>query len=423
MSHPVLLLLFALALGIAPGVARAQAPGKPQAAPVLEVAVAAAPTLTAARARVEAARARFDASGRLPDPELEVMASRSDMPDDNTTMWELNLRQPLAKAGERAADRRRARAAVAMAEAEFAMLAGETAMDVAMAQAEGAAAERRIALLEAQVARMESVLASVDSRLAAGAGRLADRLTVQTRIASMRLMIEEERRMDGDARSEIAARLGAAAAGSLPGFAAPAPEVLEAAHAPATRLAEARASEADAMKAMARAGGRPMTAVGVRLEREQTRMGNEDVAGLAFMTEIPWRSRRYARAEERAANAEVAAARADGVSARLRIEAAIARAERAARLAATARELGRETRARLDAEFEALLGSSAAGGAMAGESAVLMIVEILEKVTETELQVINAEAQADVARAALWPHAPVSLWSEALNSTTTPSKP
>ncbi len=412
-----------------PDALRAQDPDRDRDAGVraagvtLETAVAAAPALAAARARVEAARARIDAAGRLPDPELEVMASRSDMPEDNTTMWELNVRQPLARLGEREADRRRARAAVAMAEAEFAMMAGETAMDVAMALAEGDAAERRIALLEAQIARLESVLASVDARIAAGTGQLVDRLTVQTRIASMRLMAEDERRMAGDSVSEIAARLGATGVAGVPVFAVPDPESVEAAETGATNLARARETEADAMKAMARAGGRPMTAVGLRLEREQTRMGNADLAGVAFMTEIPWRSRRYARAEERAANAEITAARADGVSARLRVDAAIARAERAARLAAIARELGRETRARLDAEFEALLGTSAATGRMPAESTVLMIVEILEKVTETELQVINAETQEAIARAALWPHAPVSLWSEALNSTNNRSQP
>jgi len=389
----------------------------------LQAAVAETPALAAARARVEAARERTGAAGRLADPELEVMGSRADMVDEDRTMWELNLRQPLPKRGERGADRERARAAVAMAEADFALMAGEMAMDLAMAAAEIEGADRRVVLLEAQVARLEAVLGNVDARLAAGFGRLADRLAVQTQIASMRLMIEAERRMADDARTEMRARLGRETGMGLPRFAAPPPGALATTETAAVKLAGAREAEAAAMKSMAQAGGRPMTGVGLRLEREQTRMGHEDTVGLAFMTEIPWRSRRYARAEERAADAEATAARADGLSARLRVEAALARADRAARLAAVARQLSSETHARLDAEFESLVSTASAGGTMAGESTVLMTVEILDKATQTELQAIDAETQERLARAALWPHVPVSLWSTTLEPTSNTQAP
>ena len=230
--------------------------------------------------------------------------------------------------------------------------------------------------------------------------------------------------MADDGRTEMRARLGRVAGEPLPAFAAPPIDGLASSESAAVRLAAAREAEAAAMKSMAQAGARPMTGVGLRLEREQTRMGNEDTVGLAFMTEIPWRARRYARAEERAALAESVAARADAASARLRVDAAIARAERAARLASVARQLSDETRARLEAEFEALVRAAAAGGAgaMGGESTVLILVEILEKVTTTELQAIDAEAQERIARAGLWPHVPTSLWSVVFeNQTSTPT--
>src|SRR5687768_4200696 len=80
-------------------------------------AVANAPTLAAASRRTAAARERVDASGRLADVEVEGMGSRMVGPmDERSTMWEVNVRQPLPKPGERAADRERARAAVSVSE-------------------------------------------------------------------------------------------------------------------------------------------------------------------------------------------------------------------------------------------------------------------------------------------------------------------
>lgn len=383
------------------------------AAPALLDMVADAPALGAARQRIAAARARIDSAGRLADPEVEGMVSRADMIDGNADMWELTFRQPLPKRGERAADRDRASAAVAMADADYAMVAGELAADVAMALAEIEGAHARIVLLETQLRRLEAVLEGVEIRLAAGSGRLADRLTLQSRIASMQLMVEQERRMADDAAAEARGRLGLAPEATLPDFAAPQPAEIAADESAALRLAAARDAEAAAMARMARATGRPMTAVGVRLEREQTRMGNNDTVGLAFMSEIPWRSRRYARADVRAAEAERDAARADGNAARYRIRSTLSRVERAGRLADTARRLAAETRSRLETEFDSFLqnaGTGIGGGSGnnmgGGDSSVLQAVEILEKTTDTELQVIQAETAARIARAELWRYLP-----------------
>lgn len=382
------------------------------AAPALLEAVSHAPALSAAQQRIAAARARTDAAGRLADPEVEGMISRADMIDGNADMWELNLRQPLPKRGERAADRERASAAVAMAEADYAMVAGDLAADVAMAVAEIDGAHARVAVLQDQLRRLEAVLEGVEVRIAAGGGRIADRLTLQSRVAAMQLMLEQERRMADDAAANARGLLGLAADGPLPAFAAPASSDINVENAAALQLATARVAEADAMRRMARASGRPMTAVGVRLEREQTAMGNNDTVGLAFMSEIPWRSRRYARAEIRAAEAERDAARADGSSARHRIASTLARVDRAERLAETARRLAAETRSRLETEFDSFLqtagsvGSSGSTGMGGGDSAVLQAVEILEKTSDTELQVIQAETAARTTRAELWRYAP-----------------
>ena len=70
--------------------------------------------LSAAVQRATAARERIESAGRLPDPEVEGMTSRMNGPmGERSTMYELNVRQPLPKRGERAANRDRARASAA----------------------------------------------------------------------------------------------------------------------------------------------------------------------------------------------------------------------------------------------------------------------------------------------------------------------
>jgi outer membrane protein, heavy metal efflux system len=361
-----------------------------------------APALNAATQRMEAARARIDAAGRLPDPEVEAMGSRMTGPmNARATMWELNVRQPLPKRGERAADRERARAGLAMTEADYALMTGEMAADTAMALAEAAGAEQRIHLLELQLARFDALLRAIEIQLSTGTrGRLADRLTVQTRVASMQLMVEESRRMANDALADARGRLGLAPDAPLPEFAAPAATDIDVERAAEIQLAAARAQEASAMLKMAHASANPMTAVGLRLERERTAMGNDDTIGLAVMSEIPWRSRRYARAEAKAAQADRAAAEIDATAVRYRIAAALTRVERADRLAAVARRLGQDTLGRLDAEYDAMIRSASA--ASMGESTMFQTVEVLEKATEAQLQIIEAETAARVARAELW---------------------
>jgi len=394
-------------LATVPALGSAQTPDLSSGQTDLLRAVAEAPALTAASRRTAAARERLDSSGRLADPELEGMGSRMVGPmNERATMWEVNVRQPLPKRGERAAERDRARATVLMAEADYALMAGEMAADTAMALAEAQGAEARILLLEGQIARLDAVLRSVESRLASTGGRIADRLTVQSRIAAMQLMIEEERRMAADALAEARGRLGLSPAAPLPAFAAPAVAEINPDEAALVLLASARTTEANAMIKMAQASANPMTAVGVRFEQERRAMGNDNTVGIALMTDLPFRSRRYARADVRAAEAERAAAETDATAARYRITAALTRVDRAERLASTARRLSSETLSRLNAEFDAMLNSASVGRGTMGESTVLQTVELLAMATDTELQVIRADTAVRTARAELWRHLP-----------------
>jgi cobalt-zinc-cadmium efflux system outer membrane protein len=173
-------------------------------------------------------------------------------------------------------------------------------------------------------------------------------------------------------------------------------------------LAAARTTEANAMIKMAHASANPMTSVGVRFEQERRAMGNDNTVGIALMTDLPFRSRRYARADVRAAEAERSAAETDATAARYRITAALTRVDRAERLAATARRLSSETLARLNAELDTMLSSASVGTAVMGESTVLQTVELLEMATDTDLQVIRSDTAVRTARAELWRYLPTN---------------
>jgi outer membrane protein, heavy metal efflux system len=377
------------------------------AAPTLLEAVARAPALTAAAQRHHAASTRLESAGRLPDPQIEGMASRVSGPmGEKNSMWELTLRQPLPKRGERAADRELVQAGASMVAADHALLAGELATDAAMAIAEHHGANARAALIDTQLTRLHAVLQSIDGRLAAGTtDRIAERLTVESRRATLQLMLAQEQQMAANAAASIRGRLGLAPDIALPAYAAPAPADIDPTSAPALLAARARAAEAAALGNMARASARPMTAVGLRLTREATAMGNEDIVGLAFMSDLPWRSRQSARTDLRAAEAEQAAARADSTAARHQIDAALSRVARAEQLAASTRQLGTATRNRLDAEYDALLRNAGSTLAMNTDSPVSLAVDVLEKITELELQIVSADTAARLARAELWRYA------------------
>ena len=393
---------------LSPGATSAEAPGF--AASVLR-----APALQAAAQRTEAAAARMDAAGRFPDPTVEGMYGRAQMamPAEERPMWGLRFQQPLPRKGERAADRERARAVRTMSDAEYLMAAGEIAGEIAMGLAEAEAAGQRAVLLEQQIARTRSVLAAVDARLGTGQGSLAGRLVLQSRISSMEVMLERERQMRNDAEAEVRGRLGLPPEAALPLYSAPHASDIRVDSAASVLVAQARAAEATAMARMARASSRPMTAVGLSFEREEASMGNEDIISVSFMTDIPWRSRRYAKAEERAAEADRSAASLEAEAVRHRLQSALGRVERAERLEATTLRLTSENRERLQAEYDAILRAAGTGG-MGGESSILMLIETLEKTTETEIQAIDATAAAQRARAELWRYAPPESFGETI---------
>lgn len=364
--------------------------------------VAAAPVVEAARLRSEAAREKQGSVGRLPDPNVEAMGAQKSTPTDDNPMWGLALQQPLPRAGERTAARNRAIAEAEMAEAEWAIMAGDLAADIAMRLAEAEAALQRHALLAAQVAKAEQARAAFQTRVSIGQARTAERLALDMRIADMHLMMEKELQMADDAEQAARAALALPAEAALPVFAAPTRADLALDLAPAMQLAAAMERESAAMAAMARAEARPMTAVGIRFDREEMEDGNEDTVAVTFMSDLPWQARRVSRADLRAAQAGVEASRITRSSVSNELTALRSRVDRAQDFAASTQKWAADNMARLEAEYASLVSNASTAGEMGGESSALMVLEILERSTDLLRQQVDAEAAERTAQAELW---------------------
>lgn len=367
-----------------------------------------APAVQAAQERILAARRGADAAGRLPDPMLGAGYARKSTSMERWPMYDVSIEQPLPRWGERDARRARASAETAMGEAELLDTVGDAAAEIAIALAEAEAARATLAVIDGQIARASALEAGIAARVAAAGAAIAEQLGVQSRLAALRVERDTVERTAIDAEQEVRGRLGLPPTAPLPPFAAPdrAGIVLE--RVPGVLVAQARGADADAMFSEARASRYPETALGLRYEREQQPGDPMDTVGLELRISLPvWQG--ASAGLEDAAAARRRAARRDAEGWRYRAQALIGRAERAATVAATARTAAMETRARLDAAYEALIRSIASQGG-AGLAPAL---DLLDRLGDAERMVIAAEAAARQAEAGLWRLAPPDLSSPA----------
>jgi outer membrane protein TolC len=367
-------------------------------------ALAGAPAVQAAQERLAAAQRGGGAAGRLPDPMLGAGYARKSTAMERWPVYDVALEQPLPRWGERDARRARAAAGSALAAAELQEALGETAAEVAAMLAEAAAARARLAVVDGQVARAQALQALAAARSASGGGALGDQLGIASRLAALAVERQTQQRLAADAEQEVRARLALDPAAALPPFAAPERARLALERVPGLLAAQARGAEADAMYGEARAGRYPETAVGLRYEREQQPGEQMDTVGLEFRVSLPvWQG--AAQDLEAAAAAQRRAARREAAGWEHRARTLLGRAERAAAVAASARAAAEGTRARIDAEYDALVRSAAAqqGATMAA------VLDVLERLGEAEGLVIEAEAAARQAEAGLWRLAPPQL--------------
>lgn len=363
-----------------------------------------APAVQAAFERVRAGRHAVGAAGRLPDPMLSAGYSRRRSTMDQWPMYEVMLEQPLPRWGERQAMRAKAGAQSAMSRAEFQDVLGETAAEVANMLAEAEAARAKLALVESQIARAAALQTIVVSRVSSGTGALTEQIGVKTLVATLTVERDTMRRMLTDAEEDIAGRLGLPADTALPPFAAPDVKEVQAERVPGLLAAQAKTAEAEAMFAEARSQRFPETSLGLRYERENVPDDPMRTLGVQVSISIPlWQH--SAGQQEASAHAQRRAARLDAQGWEFRMKTLVSRAQRAMTVAASARIAALETKARFDAEYDALVQSATTQNSVNLSS----ILDVLDRLAEAQRQVIEAETTARQAAASLWRLAPPAL--------------
>lgn len=366
--------------------------------------LASAPVIQAAQERVLAARRSANAAGRLPDPMLGGGYSRRSSTMDRWPMYEAMLEQPLPRWGERDAMRAKAAAETAMSEAELLDMLGETAAEVAAMLAEAEAARARLALTEAQINRVNALQATIAARVAAGTSGIAEQLGVKSRLAALIVERDTMQRMVADAEQDVRGRLGMTATMPLPPFTAPDRTSLTLDRVPGVLAAQAKTADADAMFREARASRYPETSIGLSYEREEVPEDPMNTIGLTFRISLPVWQNASSHLEE-SASARRRAAQRDAAGWQYRAQSLLGRAERASTVAATARKAAQDTKARLDVEYDAMIRAAA----VQNGTNLIAVLEVLDRVSDAERMVIEAEAAAHQAGASLWRLTPPDL--------------
>lgn len=368
-------------------------------------ALARAPGIAAARTRVEAARHSARGAGVLPDPMLsaDLGRTRQRMGDD-MTMYGAMLGQSLPRWGERDAMRLKAAAQVELAEADFADAVGEHAAMVATAAAEAAAAAATGALLTETATRVRAMQETVVARIAAGGALIGDSLALDTRAQSLELQISEQRRRLADAEAEARGRLGLAEGRPIPAAAYPDLASIDPERVPMARRARAMHSDARAMEREATARANPETGIDVRWEREASGTEEQsDTYSLALTMSLPVWRQAYADAAD-GARASARAAGHEAHASAWMARSQLSRAGRAATVAAQARSTAEAVASRTRGEYDAMIRQLGTGAAGLG-----MALELLDRISEAQMQAIDAELASRMALAALWRLAPPEL--------------
>jgi outer membrane protein TolC len=313
--------------------------GAPEPAPPVETlvaqAIARAPSLAAAEARLAAAREMVAPAGALPDPMVALALQDIGFPrwtvgTEQMSMIGPEVRQDLPFPGKRAARRGAAAADVAVRAAEMARLRREIAAQVRTLYARIYALDRERAFLSAAREMLDMLSATAASRYAAGEAGQEAVLKAQLEVSSLSSRVAD---LDAQREASVAAlnRLldqpGSTALGrveSIPAAEAPPQPWEELAVNAAPEVAVARANVAAAEKrvAVARLDLRPdfTTGAGVGL-----RGGFDPAVTLSFGIVLPlWRGTKQ-KPLLRASEDELAAANADLEDAEASVRASAAR--------------------------------------------------------------------------------------------------
>ena len=361
-------------------------------------ALSKAPTVHALRLRYAAAQRAEAGAGRLADPMIGLGYARLRMPMENRPIYEAMVEQSLPRWGERDASRALAVADSAMAAAgmqrEVGMLAGQIAM--LLAELEGLQA--RINEGNFELKRIRALSDTISARVGQGSATVLDRLAIDSRSESLAIRITDWERQIADKSADIRAWLAIPTDQPLPIFVAPMPATFDAQQTPEIRQALAERDLALASLQAAQAMRRPMTAIGVRGELEETEDGNERTIGATLSISLPV-AHGAISAEIDAAQTRVHAAERLIDAARLQSRTAVEIARRAVDQAQRTTVLATTLMTRADAEQQALATAAAGAG-----TSITAILDVSDRLAGLRVDLIDATVSANQARAALWPH-------------------
>lgn len=368
-------------------------------------ALARAPAIAAAQARVAGAKKAEGAAGILPDPMIggdigrERMRMGEEMP-----MYGLMIDQPLPRWGERDAMRQKAQAQVSLEIATVATVIGDHAAAVATGIAEATAARDTLVLVRQSRERITALREVVRARIAAGGAMIGDQLTLDTKAQQLDLQMADLERREADAMSMVRGRLGLRPDAPVPLFAAPEPMTIRVEASPMTRTAAAMQQEARAMEREATSRSNPETVVGLAWEREAAGSDEQtDKVALTFRMSVPIYRSAYGDAAD-AARARARAARHEASGATWMASSQISRAQRAIAQAQRAQRTADDIAARTRTEYEAVIQQVGSGGASVASSLTL-----LDMITESGINAIMARLDSQMALAELWRLAPPDL--------------
>ena len=299
----------------------------------IQRAVRDAPALHASQAGVTASRSAAIASGRLPDPTLEVGLRDFPVtgPDagslhrDNFTMTTVGISQQFINPAKRHARAERARADIGIAEAGLAQESRTVRLETALAWIDLYYAEKRLMQLQHLDTSLGDLQATVSARLASGSAR-----------PSQALEPDQLRAAVADRRSELSAEVAKARARLVRytgdplvevAGAPPSPEIdgvqLSASIATLPRLGviDARTRAAEAEVRLARADKRPDWTVSASYGRREPAYG--DLVSVGVSIDLPFFAKRRQDPKIAARSSEAQQTRFERVAAEREASAAL----------------------------------------------------------------------------------------------------
>ncbi|QCI78828.1 TolC family protein [Hankyongella ginsenosidimutans] len=280
-----------------------------------------APSIKAKVLAADATRSARIAAGQLPDPKLglgidsfPISGPLAFQPSrDNFTWARIGVSQDIPNLAKRRAQRGRADADIAVADAAAAVELRVVEVQTAIAWINLAYAERRLAALDEVLARLGRIVRTSPSAVASGNARPAQTLAGRAALARLQDRRDELVSAVARAKAELTRWTGEAdpeVAGSLPDIAVD-PVRLRASleRQPALVLLGAQADRADADLRLAQADRRPDFGVDLSYQRRDPRFGDYVSAGVTIGLPLFKKNRQNPVIAARAADA--GAARAD----------------------------------------------------------------------------------------------------------------